>query len=68
MDKLHIKPALNSEGKSLRVVNTEGPQPYILPEGGATVVPSLFWHRRLACGDVVEVKAQAKKGAKPDAD
>lgn len=52
MATLHLKPA-----EGLRVVNPVTRQ--ALPPGGDQVEASTYWYRRLAEGDVVELKADS---------
>lgn len=55
--RIHLKPA---PGKKVRDDQTG----HRIPEAGAWVYRNTYWLRRLAAGDVVEVKEQAAGGSK----
>lgn len=56
-ERIHIKPARSG----LRVVDPETNVP--IPEDGTRVVPGQYWNRRIASGEVVQVKGGSRKSA-----
>ena len=72
MDRLQLRPRqLKPEEaeafgrkptERLRVIDPMTTRP--LPDEGASVVPSTYWHRRLQCGDVEPVKPASRTRSK----
>ena len=54
-----LMPAKGKDGKSLKVHNPA--TKLFLKEEGQMVPMTTYWRRRLACGDVVEAKADEPK-------